>query len=1325
LAALARALRPLKQTVPSRHELVLDEPTTAERAADDPFWLPALRPARERRWDMVVVVDDHPSMAVWRETVDAVVAMLRRLGAFRDVAVRLLNTDSKDPSALALGVPGGGLASSGTELLTATGRRIVLVLTDGTAPAWHTEAALPLLHRWAARLPVVIVQLLPQQQWFRTGIRPSRVRLHPSGTGAANARAAWRLHEPATEPDRDQPALVAAGAVPVPVLELRPRWLARWVRLITGDRSGWISLPAVFAMPAASDRLGDRAGPREPAVDPRRRVQEFTSWATPTALTLATHLAAAPLNLTVMRTVARQLVPASDASHLSEIINSGLLQPVATADEAAQADRVTFEFDRGVREELLAVGRRADAVRVLRVVDEQFGSRMPAVSGLSRVLDNPEAAPDRPVTPETAPFVRVEQTVLQALSGRYLGRARRLQDALISGGAAVTEPDHSPANVSPTTTAVDPLSVTIGAPAVADSPSPRASGGPAVSSTVAEPVTPVGHRTGRAPSIWGNVPPRNPNFTGREDLLDQLHERMGRGTTAVLPQALHGMGGVGKSQLAVEYVYRHQDSYDAVWWISAERPTQIAAALAELAQRMKLPVGLEANTAVPAVREALRLGTPYANWLLIFDNAESPEAVREYFPSGGPGSIMVTSRNPQWANVAAPLEVDVFSREESIELLRRRGPDIDDGAADRLAEALGDLPLAVEQAAAWRAETGMPAEEYLRLFEAKRIELLEVSAPVDYQLPVAAAWNVSLDRLTDSNPAALRLLQVCSFFAPEPIPRTLIGGAHSADIHSDLNAALRDPIRLNRAIREINRYALARIDHRTNSLQMHRLIQAVLVNRMSEADRTKMRHSAHLMLASSDRNDPTSPPNWRTYAELYPHLMASEAYESTEPWVQQLVDNESRYLYWWGDHEAAYDLSQRAFDARSRRLGTEAPATLAIGRWLGFMLFVLGRFGEAAALNSQLLAAHEHASGGEDTEDLLAAIGAVAADQRVAGNFAEALRIDEDLYQRHVRALGPDDPATLNAAHNLAVSVRLTGDYHRARDLDHDTQQRRVRLFGEDHAVTLESTRNLIIDNRELGDYVTAQARQQEVADRLTQQLSPGHPQALRAMRSLSAAMRKAGDHTAARALSEQVRAGFLTRYGEAHPDTIAATLNLAIDLRQTGDLEMAAQLGGQVHDRYRSLLGEQHPHTIAAALNWAVTQRLRGNLVLARQLDEDGHESLTRQLGEEHPLTLACSVNLASDLYEQGEPAAAEQRDAHTAGQLAQVLGDEHPTTLACLGNLAMDLAAIGRQGEADDLHRRVMAHFVESLGPEHPATAAAADLTLRANCDLDPMPL
>jgi hypothetical protein len=224
------------------------------------------------------------------------------------------------------------------------------------------------------------------------------------------------------------------------------------------------------------------------------------------------------------------------------------------------------------------------------------------------------------------------------------------------------------------------------------------------------------------PCVWGGIPLRSPDFVGREGLLERLRTRLVEpGATAVLPEALYGLGGVGKSQTVAEYIYRHAGEYDLIWWIPAAHVSQVTNSFVELARRLGLPAE-SAEVAVRMVLDSLRRKQPpLRRWLLVFDNAESPAVVTPFFPPSG--HVVVTSRNPQWATVAHTVEVEVFTRQESIELLRRRDRDISELEADRLAEALGDLPLAVEHAAAWRLQTGMPVGEYLHLLDRRLPEL--------------------------------------------------------------------------------------------------------------------------------------------------------------------------------------------------------------------------------------------------------------------------------------------------------------------------------------------------------------------------------------------------------------------------------------------------------------------------------------------------------------------------------------------------------------------------------------------------------------------------
>ena len=240
-------------------------------------------------------------------------------------------------------------------------------------------------------------------------------------------------------------------------------------------------------------------------------------------------------------------------------------------------------------------------------------------------------------------------------------------------------------------------------------------------------------------AIWGGVPPRNKNFTGRVELLGQLRNAAASKVMAVLPskeslpQALQGLGGVGKTAIAIEYAYRYRTDYDLVWWIPADQITLVRSSLAALA----MALGLEAPSATgidvttSGVLDALRRGEPFSRWLLIFDNADQPEALLSLIPDG-PGDVLITSRNHRWQAVVETVQLDVFERAESIQFLLKRVPKgLAEADADRLAEKLGDLPLALVQAGAVLYEGGMVVDEYLRLLDGRVTQILTEGMPLN------------------------------------------------------------------------------------------------------------------------------------------------------------------------------------------------------------------------------------------------------------------------------------------------------------------------------------------------------------------------------------------------------------------------------------------------------------------------------------------------------------------------------------------------------------------------------------------------------------------
>ncbi|WP_246278703.1 FxSxx-COOH system tetratricopeptide repeat protein [Phytohabitans rumicis] len=816
-------------------------------------------------------------------------------------------------------------------------------------------------------------------------------------------------------------------------------------------------------------------------------------------------------------------------------------------------------------------------------------------------------------------------------------------------------------------------------------------------------------------------------FTGRRALLEQLERRLEtQRVAAVLPQALHGEGGVGKSQIAIEYAYRHRGDYDVIWWVPSERPAQILASIIELGNRLGMDVGNEVITAVPKVREALRAGTPHPNWLLIFDNAETPETVREYIPEAGTGKVIVTSRRQEWGQISETLEVDVFDRSESMELLQARNPQLDGVDADRLAAALGDLPLAIEHASAWVATTGMAVDEYLELLAQKRDELTMVVSSPGYEMPVAAAANVALDRLATENPAALQLLQVCSFFAPEPIDWDLFTGPRSTPIATELDEALQDASQFDRALRDIQRYVLAKIDHRSQTLQLHRLVQAVLRGRMPDTQRGPIEHGAHILLAGGGKpGEPSDQAHWLRYQALASHLTASNATRCEEYWARELVLNLIEFYYYWGDYRSGRNLAQQVVEEWRAMpgLGADHRQTLKAEKWLAYYWWAEGEFNKATEITTESLDRYRRTVG-SDHPETIDAMNMVALTHRASGRFSAARDTDLEAFERAGRVFGEDHPNTLRAAHSLGVSLRLTGEFRTARRLDGHTYRKRVTVLGHDHPETLRTLNNLTIDERECGDYVRSRRLVENLYQRYVGLFGVGHPETIKIARNLAVARRRSGDHESAYKLAEDTMSRFEERFGPLHHDAIAAALNFAVDIRETGALERARELADLTAARYHSTLGAEHPYTLYARTNLGVVLRLLGEVRAASEHNESSWRTLNRLLGPGHVLTLTCAINLASDRIAMGDPAGAHELDAQTLHHSRQIIGADHPSTLACALNLALDLVALNRDAEGESLFDETLRTYNDVLGAGHPAIAAARDRA-RANCDVDPMPL
>jgi hypothetical protein len=824
------------------------------------------------------------------------------------------------------------------------------------------------------------------------------------------------------------------------------------------------------------------------------------------------------------------------------------------------------------------------------------------------------------------------------------------------------------------------------------------------------------------PRIW-NVPNRNVDFTGREALLDKLHRELREdGTVLVSARALYGLGGVGKTQVAVEYAYRYQADYDLVWWIPSEQPQWISMALAALARKLGLHVGDNAAEAAADALEYLRRAA--GRWLLIFDNVNEPQDLNSY-SFGGLGHVVITSRNHAWPQRAVPLEVEPFTTAESVAHLIRHVPGLEARDAEEISHAMGDLPLAIEQAAAWLAETGMPPAFYIKRLKTHITSMLAVNKPADYALPVDATWNLSLERLKQRSPAAVCLLQILAFCSSEAISLTLLYGNAMIEQMLPLDETLRDELLLGRLIKAISRFALVKIDQRNNSLQIHRLVQAVICSHMTPEEQLAACHQVHqiLIAARPDQGETDDPANWSTYDIIWPHLEPSKAAECGDSRTRQLLIDWVRYQWARGELDSSLNLSSSLERLWNEQLGADHEQTLHLQFQKANILRSMGRFSESRDLDAYVLE-RQRAVLGPNHKHALMTAGGLGADLRALGEYQQALSLSEDTRERWSDQFGEDYEWTLAATHNLACSLRLVGDCYTACRFDRDTLTRQQIVLTPNHPKTLLSEASLAHDLREAGAFLESVERLRVTYDIFRKAVGEEMLDTLRTGNSLSISLRRLGTLDEAINLAQSVYSRYVKRYGRLAPDALSCGLNLACCYAATGDTTKALQLTTEIEAVYRTSLGEEHPYALVAASNSVIYLLRMGDVAHARLLGNQTLALMHSTLGDDHPFSLSCAVNLANCLAAAGDVTQAETLERQTLRGLREKFDRLHPDMLACESNLAITVSQAGRVDEAEQARVRVLHAFSQVLDADHPDLMLARDWH-RIDRELDPLPI
>lgn len=637
--------------------------------------------------------------------------------------------------------------------------------------------------------------------------------------------------------------------------------------------------------------------------------------------------------------------------------------------------------------------------------------------------------------------------------------------------------------------------------------------------------------------VW-NVPyNRNPNFTGREKSLQYLHQSFMGHDPLLHTIAIYGLGGIGKTQLALEYAHRHRADYAIIWWVRAEETTTMISDFLRLGGF--LAAGVLENTPPDVVADAIRRALDRrSDWLLIFDNVPAIHTLSPVLPQGRSGNIIITSRSPNWRGQAHPYHLGPWQRREAVEFLRKRtGLTDSDDSVNRLADALGNLPLAVEQAGACIEQARISFSDYLNRFQTHRQELLRLTPPSsDYPDTVATTWEISFNKIRGASSAAGDLANLCAFLCPDEIRRELLfRGAHV--IPYPLATTVSNTVMLDGAIAALLQYSL--VDANEHAISMHRLVAAVTRDRLSESDRKLWADVALRLINDAFAFESIDVGTWGQCSALMAHLMTVTAHADSlnvSPQINAGLLNEAgRYLLKAGQFPEAKNLLDRALAIARRVYGDKHPAVSSIVNDLGRVHMRLGELNRARTC------------------------------------FEWALGIDEPLH-------GHNHPHVATIVNNYGMCLMSSGDAENAKKHFEWALTVYQNHFGDKHPKTASTLSNLGYARMRLGEiqpalqcfHLALAVAQATVGDM--------HPTVASICYNIGTALRLANQLHDARIAFERALNIDKATFIPTHPDVRRDEDALAEVLRAQGNTSAAVEHYHAALARVTKLHGHDHP---------------------------------------------------------------------------------------------------------------------------------------------------
>jgi len=807
------------------------------------------------------------------------------------------------------------------------------------------------------------------------------------------------------------------------------------------------------------------------------------------------------------------------------------------------------------------------------------------------------------------------------------------------------------------------------------------------------------------PRLW-NIPyQRNRFFTDREDILGLLRDRLApeRVQASTQPVALCGLGGIGKTQIALEYAYRYQDMYQAIFWARADSYQTLVSEFITIASLLNLPEkGLQDQTLiVSAVKHWLNSDT---GWLFVFDSVEDLEIISHFLPSRSRGHILLTTRTQITEPLAQRIPLETIGVEEAALFLLRRAHVIasqsllsdaskaDRAAAMEIARRLGGLPLALDQAGAYMEETQCGLAAFLEIYQEHHSTLLKRRGGLafDYPEAVVSTWSLAFKKIEQKNPAAAELLRLCAFFAPDAIPEEIVTESAS-ELGQPLKITVTDPLLWDAAIAELIKYSLVRRNS-NQTLTIHRLVQAVLKDEMNKQLQQQL---AERVVHAVNRVFPrVEYATWSKCERYLPQALVCAdlivEWDMAFPEAGRLLNEAGRYLYERAQYARAEGILEHAMQIRYKVLGANHPDVAQSLNNLALLYHGQGRYAQALPLYQRALTIREQALG-SDHPDVAQSLDNLALLYRAQGKYTEA----EPLYQKalaiYQKALGANHPDVAQSLNNLALLYHAQGRYAQALPLYQRALTIRQQALGSDHPDVAQSLNNLAGLYDALGKYAEAESLYKQALTIRENVLGPEHPAVATCLNNLAELYRVQGRYTEAEPFYQRALSIYEKVLGPGDPN-VATCLNNLAGLYQTAErYEEAKHLYQRAIAIYEKILGQEDPNVAICLNNLATVYREQGNYAQAESLYERALSIYEHIFGVED-LKVAASLNNLAGLYQvQGKYAKAEPLYQRALSVYEQILGSKDLSVARVLESYATMLRKAKRNEEALLLEERI----------------------------------